>query len=32
MVTKFLDANKLQINLKSEFALFQNSSILFNSI
>ena len=32
IVAKFLDDNKLKIHLKSKFALFQTSSILFNFI
>ena len=32
MVAIFLDDNKPKIHLKSEFALFQTSSILFNFI
>ena len=32
MVAKFLDDNKPKIHLKSKFALFQTSSILFNFI
>ena len=32
MVAKFLDDNKLEVHLKSEFALFQSSSILFGFI
>ena len=32
MVAKFLDDNKPKTSLKSEFALFQTSSILFNFI
>ena len=32
MVAKFLDDNKRKINLKSKFALFQTSSILFNFV
>ena len=32
MVAKFLDDNKLKRRLKSEFALFQTSSILSNFI
>ena len=30
MVVKFLDDNEQKRHLKSEFTLFQNSSILFN--
>ena len=30
MVVKFLDDNEQKRHLKSEFILFQNSSILFN--
>ena len=32
MVAKFLDDNKRKIHLKSKFALFQTSSILFNFV
>ena len=32
MVAKFLDDNKPKIHLKSKFAVFQTSSILFNFI
>ena len=32
MVAQFLDDNKPKIHLKSKFALFQTSSILFNFI
>ena len=32
MVAKFLDDNKPKIHLKSKFALFQTSLILFNFI
>ena len=32
MVAEFLDDNKPKNHLKSEFALFQTSSILFNFI
>ena len=32
MVAKFLDGNKQKTSLKSEFALFQTSPILFNFI
>ena len=32
MVAKFLDDNKLKIDLKSKFSLFQTSSTLFNFI
>ena len=32
VVAKFLDDNKTKIHLKSKFALFQTSSILFNFI
>ena len=32
MVAKVLDDNKPEIHLKSKFALFQTSSVLFNFI
>ena len=32
MVAKFLDDNKPKVHLKSKFALFKTSSILFNFI